>query len=312
MQCIFYKNYQNFLTYFKQYFEDNKPENKRDVILPKLLFTHIQKTYNKFTYKLVFQAFCMSYSNNFEILYKGYITLVINLGFDVAKYFNVSKSKKNSNKNLSLNKSIEILSELCDILIHSTCELNAKVNEKSFTEFLQILTHTIIELTKHPNENAYSFLNYVIILDPLIMEKNINKILTYSMLKTNINLNTQYELFLVELFKVFAKLHRIPNLIAKMIPVLKTIPKEDSSISIFEFKGSIEDFQTTELIKNLIPNAVLNYFTECITTLASWQVINLFKTLIFHLGAVINSDLQNTEEGKLKIFILLRNFSNDA
>jgi hypothetical protein len=42
---------------------------------------------------------------------------------------------------------------------------------------------------------------------------------------------------------------------------------------------------------------VLNYFTNCIVNLLNWQVINLFKTIVYHFKKAVE-ELSEVREGR--------------
>ncbi|RZC42407.1 uncharacterized protein BDFB_000322, partial [Asbolus verrucosus] len=88
-----------------------------------------------------------------------------------------------------------------------------------------------------------------------------------------------------------------------MIPTLKSgIENPQLNETVYAFKGSLENHEINSEynVDDILPKTVLKYFTNCIINLASWQVINLFKTLLYHLSKSVEElpELKG-ENGKL-------------
>ncbi|GJQ79406.1 hypothetical protein Trydic_g16265 [Trypoxylus dichotomus] len=51
----------------------------------------------------------------------------------------------------------------------------------------------------------------------------------------------------------------------------------------------------------MFPQEVISCFSDCVTHIASWQVINLFKTFLHHLKLSVDDDLQNIIDDEYKL-----------
>lgn len=213
------------------------------------------------------------------------VILIETIGFNVNEHFNLVQIKSSSG--LYLDRSLGVLLQLFEVLTTIKTETTTPIQEIPFIEFIRNLLKSVIALTKFPNENCYQIFLRAIQIDPLIIEPMITEILIYIMLNDNSKNAKQYETLMIKIFEVFSKLHRIQNLISKMIPTLKSgFENRQLGDGIYKFRGENNDFilnKTDYNASNMLPESVLNYFTNCVTTLASWQVMNLFKTLLHHL-----------------------------
>lgn len=282
-------------------FEKNKPQEKHS--LCKALFKFLASLYTKkeiclIGFKLIFNSFTHTFKN-FTAVYKMFLILIEISGFDIKNVFHFSKVKYQFQEP-TITNSLNIINELLDVISKIKVDLECKINDIAFNNFIKNLLMSVIALTKVPNTSCYQIFSKVIDINPLIIESIINETLTYIMLSDNSQCKKEYEELLIKIFEVFSKLHRIQNLISKMIPTLKSgVEDRKLNESVYIFKGELDllpDQESLYSIDNIFPKSVLNYFTNCIINLASWQVINLFKTLLFHLNKAVE-DMSDRKEG---------------
>ncbi|KAK5640150.1 hypothetical protein RI129_010961 [Pyrocoelia pectoralis] len=246
-KCLFMRNFNAFSTFLA----------KGETDFPKLLFDHMQDVYHTddavHVYNLTFYSFCKSY-NNVNTIYSCFTLLVEMLGVNGD----------------CTEKSVEVLTQLCAVLSECGVRINTKVDHTKFTDSFEKILNSVINNLK-PCKVTYIFLNKIIALDPVLMQKNLMDILKYILLSTNDGVEEEYATFLLSLFEVFAKLHRISNLLTAMMSVLKS---------------SIEN-------PVVIPDVVLKFFSQIVVTLPSWQSLDLLKMLLANLDAATS----NLDEG---------------
>ncbi|KAF2892291.1 hypothetical protein ILUMI_13873, partial [Ignelater luminosus] len=300
-KCLFHRNYKHFSGAFKLLMDEVEDTKEIPPQLHKLLceingFWIDYKGNLYYVYKLIFHSYCASYNNDFQIIYKFFIVLLQIAGFDMANYYKLDKLKEYESKRAKLNQSVMILKELLNVLINNTVDINAELKEITFSDLIRNLTLLILSLTKQPNENIYEYLNCLIILDPLAVEKILDNILAYIMVSNKKNMKAQYKKFFTSLFEVFVKLHRIPTIISRILAITKVALEGKYEFNKSNINLSIQ-YEEEELtindpvVQDMIPNDVLNYFTQCITTLPKWQVINIFLTFRYHLEHAVATDL---------------------
>lgn len=309
-QCIFFKNFRNFDQYLQQYF--GEASSKEELLLPELLFNSFPKFYQlnndkaRLAYKLLFHSYCKAYNNQFQMTFKFFILLLRNLGFDCTKDLKLLNFSKIQNMDTSLDKSTLILAELLNVLLKNNNTLDFVLHEITFTKFLQNIVLSVIYLVSRPNTTIIDILCTVTSISPLSIEPVIGKILTFIMLANNSSYILKYEQLMISIFQVFAKLHRIEKLISTMLPALKlgleaTVEENHPH---YKFRG-VNDLKNESPyfkrnVSRIFSQPILKWFSQYITGLASWQVINLIKTFMFHLEYAVT----NTRDGMYTFFIL--------
>lgn len=249
--------------------------------------------------RIFFHSTCSEYANNPLFIYKLSVILFRVIGFHLSKYFDLHISEKLS-ASKSLNKSLTIAVVIFEVLSTYKIELDQKIKDVTFSEFIRTLVLTVINLTKAPNELSLKIIYYCIDIDPLVIDSVISEVLQYLLLKKN-DCKVEYIQLLTMIFKVFVKLHRIQNLVSKMFPVLRqqllNAEKTTAADSI-NFDGDIPSVNVTYEynIENIFPQEILSCFNDCVTHLASWQVMNLFKTFLYHLTLSVD-DIQDIIQG---------------
>ncbi|KAK4873224.1 hypothetical protein RN001_015253 [Aquatica leii] len=253
-RCLFQRNLVVFTEYFRSVFEEGGVEHD----LPKLLLQTLSGS-DRRLYKLVFHSFCNSY-NKFDLMYKFFVVLLQVLGFEVGRFFSSKLFEERV-----FDKRVLVMTDLCEILHERNCDFSCRIKETSFADFLEYSLSDVLNSVE-PCPDSYEFLNKFIALHPLVVKTRLDEVLGF-VLKDKCNA-PQREKFLLSLFEVFAKLHRITNLISAMV---NTVEKEKAVDSVD------------------VPLGVLTYFTQCVTTMASWQILELYKAFLVQLDeAVIN------------------------
>lgn len=295
LQCLFLKNYKNFEVYMQQFFENTDTSDA--VSFPKLLFESLLTFYKldidsaASVYKAVFYSYCKSYSNEFSMVLKLFLLLLEHLRFIEYKviFFNTSNIQ---NAVSEKDKDLVILKELLSVLTTNKNNLNFPIQGVTLTETLRKIIIKTLQLTdKSCMRVSLEILSNVIAINPLVIEPIISEILVIVMLSDHSEHQFHYNSLLVAIFEVFAKLHRIQSLISKMIPALKSALegsfKSDNLTYNFQ---NINDKESVELhVTDILSEPILSYFSDCVTSLVGWQVMNLFKTFIFHLNAAVDN-----------------------
>uniref|UniRef100_A0A1Y1K0Y5 Nucleolar 27S pre-rRNA processing Urb2/Npa2 C-terminal domain-containing protein n=1 Tax=Photinus pyralis TaxID=7054 RepID=A0A1Y1K0Y5_PHOPY len=240
---LFTRNFSAFTTFFAS----------GEGEFPKLLFEHLRSTNNAHLYRLVFHAFCKSYAKP-NVIYACFAHLV--------------EEAQNS---------VEILAVLCAVLGECGAQVNAKVDGARFNESFEKIVKLVIDKVA-PSKATYALLREVIALDPVLMQKNLTDILRYILLHSSGGVEDEYATFMLLLFEVFAKLHRVSNLLTAMMEVLQT---------------SVEHNLT-------IPTVVLSFFSQSVVTLPSWQGLDLFKILLTNLDKAVGNLGEGTNHNYLQ------------
>lgn len=193
------------------------------------------------------------------------------------------------NTECNIHTSLLILEEVLAVLTNNGVLLKSKINDVSFGDCLQSLCTSIFTAFPHPNPTVYKLLKSCLAINPLLAEKIIDNLLFYTMITDNSQHQEEYESFLVVIVGIFSKLHRIQNFTSKLLQVMKMASEKSAPeiVAGLVFAGSCEDVPKRKMmyeVNKVLPSGVLCCFTNCVVTLASWQAINVFKSLLFHLN----------------------------
>lgn len=228
------------------------------------------------------------------------ILLTHGIGFDLSGTITVNKTDKIRFAEVELDKSLAILSMLFEVLSMENFNTEITLADVSASTLFQNLLYYILNLNCSTNY-PINIVEHIIILNPLIIETLINDLLIFIMFNNNEESRIILEQLFVNVMEVFAKLHRIQNIISKMIPLLKlrlskgTKQLQDNIYKV-AFSGDIKEVSSLQKdnwnASTILPEKVLNYFTKCITSLASWQVMNLFMTFLFHFKDYVDNNVK--------------------
>ena len=311
-QCIFAGKSKEFIQHFEQFFDKKCSTTIHP--LPKYFLKKICGCFKLYDsraqdiFKLLCCTFCDFYSNNFDIVYKFFIIVTDSIGFDLSKRFDLCDFKLRD-VDASFQQSLHILSDVLEILSRNKPQTDFKVNEISFTDFLKNMVLTIIHLSETTNKNIINIINTVSIIEPKLIETLIVDIVQHTMLTDNASFFNEYEKLMLNIFEIFSKLHRVQNFISRILSTLKDVLYERAAVaeSPYKFLGVIEgsEFIFETDVRKILPESVLMCYTGCITSLASWQVVNMFKTFLFYLGDTTSKSVQNIARGLLLINLQL-------
>lgn len=255
-----------------------------------------QEELGNFGFKLICEG-CFKQFKNFDSLYKLLIILIEMMGIELKEIFDMRKIKYSVTA-INVNQSLKIIKHLSDILPTTKIELEHEINSITFSTFIKNVCRSIMAETKVPHRYSYKICINFIQISPLLVESVIDDIIMYFMLNDNSENAKDYNDLLLKVFETYNKLHRIQSLISKMIMVISTkIDENTMENSSYKFKIDVgmPRKQRPLSVDNILPISVLNYFVECIIYLASWQTINLFKTLLFHLDNAVENLKDYTE-----------------
>ncbi|XP_065162235.1 uncharacterized protein [Atheta coriaria] len=261
-------------------------------------------TYVYHAHILLFNAFCRTFKQNSTVSYYFFVYLLQNLGFSSDKLNNSSNTS--ADFNLSLNGLIGLL----EIIQMNNLKFDVKINDISFEDLIQKLLLCIISKTKSPiDTKCFEIIDLIIKISPLTIESIISPLLIYLMCSSKEKFATQYASVMCNVFDVFSKLHRLQNLISKIIRTLQPVYVDDDmtnhleslELDDFDFIGkvskslkeeinAVEDYVELD-VNEILPNAVLEKFSAGTVAMATKQMSNLFKTFTFHLDELIGQDL---------------------
>ncbi|XP_018577936.1 uncharacterized protein LOC108916212 [Anoplophora glabripennis] len=315
-KCLFYRNHKTFKIFIDHFFEDLKLEKK---IIPKYLIKYMLNTYKTnqdamLIYKIIFHAFCAAYYQDFELIYKFLILLVHITGFNLKDKLILAKTTKLDlpKSELSLIKSQEIILVLLEVLSENKNDLNIKINDVTFTEFIRNILKQLLYFNT-PSTTSYKIFLKSIAIDPLSIEPITDDIIIYTMISDKHKHSEYYEIFNINIFDIYSKLRRIEHFISKMVHTLNNYFNGQRKIleEVYKFNGEIDSEEVImegENIKtdHIFTEKILQQFSRCICNLASWQIINVFKTLLHQLHQILNDiDKNDHMENFMEIMSVL-------
>lgn len=306
-QCIFYNNKKSFSTYMTYFFVGTKDETQP---VAKLLFKFLIQIYKNeketspVLYKLLFHAFSTAYENDFDLIYQFFILIVQIIGFDLTEKlisFKGSRLKIPSD-DISFKQSQQILLAILDVLSESKTNLKCAVKELTFSDFLKNILIEFLHFNT-PSLTSYKIFTKILSIEPLVIQSLTEETLCYAMLTDNTNHFKEYNDLIVSIFDTYSRLHRIESLVSKMVEGLNNrLHGLNTKInSMYFFRGQI-DINNSETVmeiqvENILTSEILTCFSKCICQLASWQVINVFKTLLHYLNKFLET-IDNTDSGR--------------
>ncbi|XP_030755377.1 uncharacterized protein LOC115881831 [Sitophilus oryzae] len=310
-KCIFNENVKKVDSLFSQYIEGQDIEKGSLLhnILKHLMSVYSQnKSLLNVHFNLIIYSFCESYSD-FNLIYKFALFLFNFLNFNLSSDFNINSTKFVAL--VSLSQSLELLLILLDVISKKSFT-DIAICKISFTSFLRKVFKSLIVL-KIPTLTVYEIFLRIITINPLVIEPLINEIVIFFMLANNEQNVEIYEKAVSSVFEIFSKLHRIENFIAKVIQAFKgsLINKHkylDNIENVYLFNGKHDILvpkNTNVTVSSIFSKNILQSFTNCISGLASWQIINLVKTFIFHLNSSVTEYLNESyETDSLKLIFI--------
>lgn len=247
----------------------------------------------EFYFKLAFHGCTVCYESDSLLIYKFFLILIHTVGF---KYELIPLNNSlihNSSEIQQTKKSYKILLELLGILEETKLETNCKINEINVTELLKTILIESIIIHKQSKTN-YQIVKKIILLDPTISQVLTEHILNYSLLSNKTDHEEEYEELMLIILEVFSKLHRTENFVSKLVVVLN---------NYFDSAERVVDLQDLKM-ENVLTMKILQSFSRNIQSLASWQVINVFKTFIFAFRRLLENKSKEVESGKICFYPL--------
>ncbi|XP_028150875.1 uncharacterized protein LOC114344224 [Diabrotica virgifera virgifera] len=276
-KCIFYNNHKKYGNAVNILFENQQEdESGLEMLLKHLIkICNSNKKFPEVQFKLVFHALAVAYENDPLLMFKFLVVLLRMTGFDFKDVLSLTGVMFKSELEVT-ERSQRIFLELLDVLEETKLDLRSKIGEVTVTDLLKsIITNSILCYT--PSTLNYQLLKKIVILDPTLTQTLTEEILQYIVLANNEGQAEDYELLMLEIFDTFSKLHRIENLVSKIISVLN---------NYFDAKTEESFDLKTE---NVLTKKILDSFSRNIESLASWQVINVFKTFLFSLKKLVGN-----------------------
>lgn len=270
------------------------------------LIVILQDLYNsdtanaKIGFKVIFTAFLTSHKSQTMHIYKFFILLLQLIGFKVDAKFNTNLP--NIDLQYDLNKSISILADIFEIISRENVTMDGKINEITFNDCVKFVTNSIMRLESQPSLSSLKLFQYVIVIDPLIIDSSISEILSFITLsKKPDGLQISYSNLMIALFEMYMKLHRVHKFSSELLRTLKNTlhGNLEEKQPDFEFKQEIyksKHLETVSSVREMFPDSVVNYFYQCITLQSSKQVISIMRTLVNQLEEIVDQ-LEHCADG---------------
>ncbi|KAG5870299.1 hypothetical protein JTB14_018096 [Gonioctena quinquepunctata] len=308
-KCIFYNNRKSYGNFMDQFFTEVDSEDQPG---PNILFHYLVETYKSdeksasYYYKLIFHALLVAYDNDFELVYQFFVVLSHSLGFKLGEKMmsNSASINKLPEVDICVERSMDCILEVLKVLAVSKTDSSCKINDVAFSDCLKNLLIDHIFAIK-PSSTNYEIITQVIIIDPLIVQALSDQIIVYSMMADNSECREQYEELIISIFNTYSKLHRVENLVSKMMITLSQGFDGSYSRKYIHSLGEKTKESATEgnydylRIEDIFTENILTTFSKSIGVLASWQVINVFKTLLYSLKSSLKIMCDVGEDNKM-------------
>lgn len=230
------------------------------------------------------------FQNDSTTLTKFFAIIIKCIGFESDIQFNKwVKTVKKFQIDKSIPLLLVLLTELKDISLK--IEL---IKDMSCETYLQDVIRNVIKTSPTPSKDFYEILQVVLGMDPNLIENILEDIIVFTMLNHKDELG-YYTGFLIELFKLFARLNREPKLVSV---ILKTVSKQilltcsdEDSISL------IDDMN----VQDLIPEEVKFYIEDLISKLSTKKSMTIFRTLTFQFKNDVISNIPRYANGEYEL-----------
>ncbi|XP_066255929.1 uncharacterized protein [Euwallacea similis] len=292
-RCVLQGNTKHFITFLNNLFCSEIESNEKNSI-PKHILKFLHRTlpdHRTLSYKLFFAAFCHSFKDP-QYPFKCFVLITHLLQFDISNDFQINIPFKLKQSALNFSTATTILLDLTETLSFQNFQDSCISNQNSFTDFLRNLLKTLIGL-RVLNSTVLGIILKCMAINPLVIEPIASNLLVFVMMTNHAEFTQCYDKVVVSIFEVFEKLHRVENFIAKIVPALKMAflgEKSSNENIIYPFKGEFDvatDIIDELSVESMFTNTILENLSRCLIGLASWQIINVFKTLLHHLKSSI-------------------------
>ncbi|CAG9833695.1 unnamed protein product [Diabrotica balteata] len=246
VECIFYNNHKKYGNAVNILFENHQEdESGLEILLKHLIkICNSNKKFPEVQFKLIFHALAVAYENDPLLMFKFLVILLRITGFNFKDVLSLTGVLFESSEMVVTERSQRIFLELLDVLEETKLDLRSKIEEVTVTDLLKsIMTNSI--LCNTPSALNYQLLKKIVILDPTLTQTLTEEILQYILLANNEDQSEDYELLMLEIFDTFSKLHRIENLVSKIISVLNNYFDTKTEES-FDLKVKIQKRILTE------------------------------------------------------------------
>ncbi|KAL1518219.1 hypothetical protein ABEB36_001877 [Hypothenemus hampei] len=295
-------NQKDFRNYFDEIFSVDKNTNATFSSTPKnmmkFLISRLSHNDAPLSFKLFFAALNDSLKD-FKYSYKFLLFASLLLGFDISKDFQLQLPIKKK-PIVPLSISLNVILSMLEVLSNCKIPTESEVSQVSLTDFLRKLLKSLIAMNVL-NLEIFHIILKCISINPLIIESMASTLMVYLIQRTPANLKPMCEEVIESIFKVFEKLHRLENFIAKLVPALKSAfvtSNDQYQVAPYEFHGefNLEIPPNAELlVEHVLSSKISACISQCLKGLVSWQVINVFKTLLFHLKESIQQFVDGME-----------------
>ncbi|KAF7281180.1 hypothetical protein GWI33_005050 [Rhynchophorus ferrugineus] len=294
-KSLFQENVKKIEIFFKEK-KEGDVRKKRNVLqdIFKYFISAYELNHFDLHFKLILHSLCQN--SDSHLIYKLCVVTLSFFKFNMRSDFNIQFSMELNS--VALSKCINILSILFNEVATKTFS-EIKISNVTTTDFMGKMIKTLIALNI-PTSKVYDIFLSIISINPLTIEPLVNHVVIFLMTANNCDQVSTYEKLVISIFDVFSKLHRTENFIAKLIQALKTslVDKVVTKIQadeIFQFNGDCDILVPkveTLSAKMILTENILQCFTNSINTLASWQVINLMKTFLYHFNVSVKDYLK--------------------
>lgn len=277
-------NLKYFTTFLDKLFEGEHEETTTAKTVFKFLASKLQDQDVAVYFKLFYSAFCDCFK---DPIYPFKCLLLLTHLVKLDSNFNFNLPFKLHTPQLS--QTLNTILELLDVLSGKNYQ-DCHIPDRIFlSEFLRNLIKSLTTLSPV----VLHIILKCIAINPLIIEPIASNLVVFIMTHNHSEFKNDCEQVIVAIFEVFSKLHRVENFIAKLIPALKSVLvcQGFTSSAVYEIKAEpdlpIAEQLTEYKVQEMFTHTILDYISACLIGLASWQVINVFKSLLHHFKNVV-------------------------
>ncbi|GLV32078.1 uncharacterized protein CBL_11966 [Carabus blaptoides fortunei] len=295
-RTIFPFNTNDFEKYLDSIFEVN---DNSEVLESNNLIVILQDLYKsdtanaKLGFKLIFTAFWVSRKSQTVHIYQFFVLLLQLIGFKINAKFNTNLPSRDLE--YDLNKSLSILANIFEVISLENVTMVGKINEITFNDCVKFVTNSIMRLQSQPSFSSLKIFQYVILIDPLIIDSSIGELIAFITLsKKEADLQICYSNLMVGLFEMYMKLHRVHKFSSELLRTLKNTLRGqlEEKQPDFNFQQGIckdKHLETVSSVREMFPESVVAYFHRCIILQSSKQVISIMRTLVNQLEDIVDN-----------------------
>lgn len=286
-RCLFQNNTKLFEEYLNKLFngEDTFVETIPTLFLQKLIEFYNDSFDIENVFKIITTAFFKNFKTHPTTVFKFVILILQSVGFQYSNIFNITISDNNLSHDTE--KSLLIMAGIFEIIHFFAIDLNTKINETSIDDFVKYNLTVILKTKPKLTESILKILKTTILLNPLIIDNSITDIIYCIALRRDNNFIPIYSEFLLALFEMYFKLHRIHKFTSEMLRTFKNI--------LLSNENNHEKFVVK--ICELISDEMLKYYQHCVLLQTGKQIISIMRSFLNHLEDIATN---LTEHSKCK------------